>query len=110
MKFLNNILARLRDAYAARYEPEGLRPLADTYWRSVLAIAFVVAVLAVLYGVWDLADVLNGLSASADAPVTPAPALDRSKLEATLNGFQARDTQFNSLETNPSQVISDPSK
>jgi hypothetical protein len=110
MKFWRDMMNCARDIYAARHEPEGLRRLADFYWRGVLSLAFLIAACAILYGVWNILNVLNDLSAAPDTSASPPPPLDRTQLDATLNGFEARQAQFNALETTPGPTIPDPSK
>ena len=110
MKSSTDILNKIRDAYAARYEPEGLRPLSDIYWRGLLLLAFLVLVCVFLYGTWGLVRVLNGLSAGADTSAPPPPPLSRAALSKTIRDFELRRAQFETLQTNPSATIPDPSR
>ncbi len=109
MMNFGDILTRLRDGYAGRFEPEGLRVLASLYWRTLLCAAALVIALSLKYGMWDLFGVLAGLSATSDTAGAPKPALTRAQLEAVVQGFKARQTHFDELSGSVG-AISDPSR
>ncbi|OGG90941.1 hypothetical protein A3H16_00205 [Candidatus Kaiserbacteria bacterium RIFCSPLOWO2_12_FULL_53_8] len=110
MKFGPDTMKGVREMLANRHEPESLRSLADLYWRGLLSIAFCIITLVIFYGVWDLLNVLNALSASLDTSAPPPPALDRAALNKVIQGFETRQVQFDALRKNPSAGISDPSR
>ncbi len=110
MKFNIDILIRLRDIYANRREPESLRTFADIYWRAMVACAFVLVVLAIAYGTWDLSQVLSDLGQIPTATPIPAPALSRSVLKSTVQAFDARQGQFDEFKVSPPAPVPDPSK
>ena len=110
MMDLNDIPTRMHDAYAARFEPEGQRSLAYLYWRSLLAIAGVLLVLAVAWGLWNLFDVFTLIASEPDTSPLPKAALDRGALLNVVQGFEARQTQWNELTGSPAPSIPDPSK
>jgi hypothetical protein len=110
MMNFNDIPTRMRDAYAARFEPEGQRSLAYLYWRSLLVLTGVLLVLAVAWGLWNLFDVFTLLASEPDTSPLPKAALDRSALMNVVQGFEARQVQWNELTGSPASSISDPSK
>jgi hypothetical protein len=110
MKFNIDILIRLRDIYANRREPESLRAFADIYWRTVIVCAFVLVVLAIAYGTWDLSQVLSDLGQTPDTTPAPTSALSRSVLKSTVQVFDARQGQFDEFKVNPPAPVPDPSK
>lgn len=110
MKSGLNIFKKISDAYAQRYEPEGVRIIADCYWRMLLAAAFLLLVGVFLFSTWILLGVLEGLSAVNAMPATPPPALDKRLLDRTMQAVQSRKAQFEDLKTNRPAAISDPSR
>jgi hypothetical protein len=106
----SDITGRARDLYAARYEPEGVRTLADLYWRSMLGVACLAVVCALAWGIFDLVGALDMLSATPDSTPLPPAAFNRSTLQHIVQGFEDRQAQFNSLGAQPLPAISDPSK
>ena len=111
MKLAKNANIRnIRDVYVRKHSPEYARAPADFYWRGLLSIAFCIITLVIFYGVWDLLNVLNALSASLDTSAPPPPALDRAALNKVIQGFETRQVQFDALRKNPSAGISDPSR
>ncbi|MDE1925024.1 MAG: hypothetical protein KGH79_02505 [Patescibacteria group bacterium] len=110
MNIFNAILMRVRDAYASRFEPEGVRPLADIYWRTLLVLAVTLVLCAVLYGIWDLFGVLDALASVPDTSPPPPAALNRTTLETVVQGFQTRQTRFNDFGSTHSAAIPDPSR
>ena len=109
MKFLTDILHSIRDIYAARFEPEGVRPLSDVYWKTLLVLAFLTLIGVFFYGTWGLLRVLEELGATNANGTTPAPPLNRAALTGTLRGFEERQAEFERLKTSSSPV-NDPSR
>lgn len=106
----SDITGLVRDLYAARYEPEGVRMLADIYWRSLLSVASLVIVCALAWGIVDLLGVLDTLAAAPDTSPTPPAAFNRVTLKNLVQGFQARQAEFETLGTTPLPRVTDPSK
>ncbi|MBI4088318.1 hypothetical protein HY418_02990 [Candidatus Kaiserbacteria bacterium] len=109
MKFLHNILARLRDLYANRSEPEGARAFAMYFWRALLLAAFVTLVVSISYGERVLYSVLNDLGA-APQTVLPAAPIDRATLNAVVSGLEARQSAYDSLKARSRVAVPDPSR
>jgi len=110
MNILSNIFNRFRALYRARYEPENLRPLADMYWRSMLALMLVSIVGVIMFGLWEFVAVVDSLaSAQGNANSTPPVALNRPELEATLHAYDARQEQFRASLSAP-VTAKDPSR
>lgn len=97
-------------AIVSRHEPEGMRVLSDIYWRTLLSIATLLVLSALVYGVWGLLRVLDDLNSVVRVSAPPPPAINRGVLNATMEGFETRSTQFELLKTKPGEIIHDPSK
>lgn len=110
MNIKSPFLESLYDRYAGRHQPENLRRLTDLYWRTVLALAFVVVVAVFTYGILTLNRVLAELGEAYSTAPTPAPALDRTKLNTTMRALDARNARFDVLETRAIDLPPDPSK
>ncbi len=108
MKF-SDITRRLSDRYAGRFEPEGLRTLASLYWRTLLGAAALAVVLSLLYGMWDLFNVLESLSTAPGASGASKPALTRAQLDAVVQGFEVRQKHFDEL-SGSAGTVPDPSR
>ena len=112
MKFKFDTWTRIRTAYSYRHEPEYLRLLAAYVWNTLLWMSAAIIVCAVLYGTSQLFSVFEDAakrSAKASSAGTETPILDRTQLQATLNIFTERQTQYESLKANP-PVAADPSR
>jgi hypothetical protein len=110
MNFATAIWIRLRDRYAARFEPEVLRALTDLFWRTLLIIATCTILLSLLFGLWRLIDVHEMIASSADTSPLPPASLDRGELEQLTAGFDARAERFNNSKTSPPPIIQDPGR
>ncbi len=111
MKFITGIVARLRDMYAYRYKPEQLQALANLYWRTVLCMLMLVTISAVCYGAVLLLAVLSPSEAGNTlvSHGSAVPPLNRTQLQTALDGFAARQANYEFLKKNPSKSP-DPSK
>ena len=109
MRSITTIWKRLRDAWGYRHEPERLRVLAGTYWRFLLFIAACIIVSVTLYGGTKFF-AAHGNSGDSDfTPTGGGNILKPAELQAVLDGFVAREVQYESLKKNrPS--IADPSR
>ncbi|MDO8521702.1 MAG: hypothetical protein Q7S08_00230 [bacterium] len=100
----------IRDAYAHKHRPECVRVLADFYWRVLLSIALVILLLSLGYGILELSAVIGeGAVAQKTDVIQPAPKLNKTQLQNTLNAFVEREARFNALKT-AAQRIADPSR
>lgn len=109
MSTITRIWAELRARYAARHEPENIRPLAELYWRGLLALALATIAGILMWGLWTFVDVVSTVSSAPASSGTPPAVLDRKTLEATLEAYTARESAFNELKASP-KSYSDPSK
>jgi hypothetical protein len=110
MTFFSNIWHTLRDFYAARHEPENMRPLAEWYWRVLLTIGFFALVFVVVYGVWEFYGVMRKLTAGANRKHSEIPSLlNRKDLVDTLAAFEARVAEFEAVKKEKGSVV-DPSR
>ena len=97
----------LKMYYAARHEPESMRPLAEVYWRVLLLVGLVMVAAVLLYGASEFFGVIANLSSDGPAKSRPAATLNRNQLEGTLRALQGRRQNFDAL---PATTIPDPSK
>ena len=106
MRFDTDIQVKLRDAYAARHEPEAIRVLARIYWAFLITGFTLTVAAAVGYGVWEFfrmpqADAgLSGVRAQA--------AFSKAQLLELLEKFDERAAAFEERLTAPVQAR-DPS-
>lgn len=110
MKTFNVIWRRIRDLYGGRYQPEGLRPLAELYWRSLLVVSFFAIWFAILYGIWDMTGVLSTLAASPDTSPPPPSTLNKMTLDALVQEFDFRQQGFDSFTPATAPAVADPSR
>lgn len=106
MRFDTNIQVKLKDAYAARHEPEAIRLLARMYW-AFLIVAFTLTVLVVIaYGVWEFFRMPR--TDESLSGVRPQVAFTRAQLQQLLEKFDARAERFQERMTAPA-AAKDPS-
>lgn len=94
MNFLHAIWGPLREHYDARFEPEGMRELADIWWRFLLILAAIATLVALLGGISTLMSVLGAISESPGPTTPPPPALSRSQLQQVLDALSARAAAY----------------
>ncbi|KKW44609.1 MAG: hypothetical protein UY94_C0019G0019 [Parcubacteria group bacterium GW2011_GWA2_56_21] len=112
MKLKIDTWTRIRTAYSYRHEPEYLRMVAAYVWNALLWTGTVIVAGAALYGASQLFSILEDAgnrSAKAYSAGTEAPILDRTQLQAILNIFTERQTQYELLKTSP-PTVADPSR
>ena len=111
MKAESRIKQSVREMYSYRHRPENMHAFADFYWRVLLYIASVAALLAIGFGIFELSSVLQdfGSGAGAGGIAQPVPALNRAQLKSALENFQAREARFESLKMSAPE-FTDPSK
>lgn len=106
MRFDAAIKVKVRDAYAARHEPEAQRVLAQTYW-AFLIVGFALSVgVAISFGMfefWRMPSTDESLSG-----VSPQAAFTKTQLEELLLKFDARSNVFQERLTAP-VTVRDPS-
>ena len=106
MRFDTDIQIKIKDAYAARHEPEAARILARTYWALIVIICALAASVVIAYGVWEF---FRGPTAeTSSVTVRPQTLFTKTQLDATLKGFDDRASRFQSRLTAPVPV-KDPS-
>ena len=110
MKWINSTWTHVSDTWSYRSEPERLRILIEAYWRVLLGTAGVITVCAVLYSSVNLISALSrGKGEPTLSPGSGGATLDRAGLQAALNGFAERETNYEFLKKNPPK-FSDPSR
>lgn len=107
----SHIKQSVKYMYAYRHRPENMHAFADFYWRVLLCVASIIALLAIGFGIFELSLVLQdfGSGAGAVGGAQPIPALNRAQLKNALENFQARGARFESFKTS-SPKFTDPSK
>jgi len=99
----------IRNAYMYRHRPECVRVLADFYWRILLSLALVIALLSLVYGIHILSGVNESGLSQLTSIILPVPKFNKTQLQNTLTTFKDRESKFNYLKTAP-QKIPDPSR
>jgi len=110
MKFGGDMLKNIGETIKNRHEPEEIRRFSDLYWYSLLISAFVVLILVFLYSTWALLRILNDLSSAPDTSGPPPPALNRAELNAVIQEFESRETEFENLKAARAPARTDPSR
>lgn len=106
MRFDTDIQVKLKDAYAARHEPEAIRLLARAYWAFLILGLALTVVIVISYGVWEffrMPTIDVGTSG-----MRPQTAFTRAQLQELLEKFDARAERFEGRMTAPVPV-KDPS-
>ncbi|MEK7601167.1 MAG: hypothetical protein AAB480_01375 [Patescibacteria group bacterium] len=110
MKIFSDTFNRLRALHRARHEPENLRPLADVYWRSMLAFMLLSIVGVIAFGLWQFVVVVENLSAAQSGNSSASPVtFNRTKLEGVLRAYDARQAQYDASASGAA-TVADPSK
>lgn len=99
MRFDTNIQVKVRDAYAARHEPEAARALARIYWASMITLFSCAATLSILYGAWEF--FRSPVQDANTITVRPQVAFTKAQLDGTLKGFDGRADRFQQKLTEP---------
>lgn len=99
-----------KNLYAARNEPENIRPLAELYWRALIGGGLLLIACIIVWGIWVFIAVITSLgSAGAPNSQTPPILLDRNKLQTTISVFHSRANSFDAAQNAPA-TATDPSK
>lgn len=107
MRFDTNLTIKIRDAYAARHEPEAARMLGEVAWMFMLVFLALTIVGGILYGAREF---LRPLSAEVESSVSVGArkGVSRADLVKILEAFDARAKEYESRRTAPVPV-KDPS-
>jgi len=109
MSLFSNQWNDWKSLYAARSEPEYIRPLEELYWRGLIGGALIGVACIITWGIWVFIAVITTLgSAAPTAPSAPV-LLDRNQLQTAVADFQARGTAFGATQSAPAPAP-DPSK
>lgn len=110
MKSLTHIWDVVRDFYAARHEPEHMRPLVEWYWRSLLSLCAVALGGILLYGFWNFIAVVRMLNAGDALTRSEAPeVLSKKDLIDFLQSFEDRKARFETVKKTATSPA-DPSR
>lgn len=110
MNPLTNWWGAIRDAYANRYQPEGVRVLAYFYWYTLLILTTLVILIAALYGYWQFKIIVSNSGVPEAIPEgATKPPITKEELKMILQGFEDRRGAYETLRQTPPK-ISDPSR
>ncbi len=110
MKIFSDTFSRLRALYRARHEPENLRPLADVYWRSMLAFMLLSIAGVIAFGLWQFVVVVENLSSAQSGNSSASPVtFNRTKLDGALRAYDARQAQYDASASGAA-TVADPSR
>ncbi len=99
----------VKEVYIFRHEPEYVRPLAQTFWRTLLFVGALGAAGILVFAMSVFWDVSNALSSAAQSSANQRPVIDRAALEETLALIERRRHEFEARKAAPSGVV-DPSR
>jgi hypothetical protein len=107
MRFDTNFTVKIRDAYAARHEPEAARVLGEFAWVFMVGLLALSVTLGIAYGVREF---LRPLSEEVESSVSVGARKGVTKVELVklLEAFDARAREYESRRTAPVPV-KDPS-
>jgi hypothetical protein len=106
MRFDPSIQIKVRDAYAARHEPEAQRILAQAYWAFLIVVFILSIVVTISFGIWEFFRM--PVADEGASGVRPQVAFTKAQLQGILEKFDARADQFQERMTAP-VTVRDPS-
>jgi len=106
MKF-DPVPMKIRDAYAARHEPEAEHVLATWYWAVCIVVLALTILGGVGYGAWEFFKPA-GEQVEASVTVGTRKTISRADLQKVLEAFDARAARFETKLRAPASA-KDPS-
>jgi preprotein translocase subunit SecF len=106
MRFDIGVSVKIRDAYAARHEPEAQHVLANFYWAFLVILCALSLLSAVFYGAWEFTRPLAEESGSS-VTVGVRKVLSRTDIQKVLEALDSRAGLFDERRTAP--AVRDPS-
>jgi len=98
----------IKELRADASEPEHMRVLLTLYWRVLLWFVFIVMLGVFVYGGGQILGVMSdssdGQSDSSSATSTPSAPINSTQVDAVLQGFTARQVQFDAYKTNTTPI------
>lgn len=108
MRF-DGVSVKIRDAYAARHEPEAARLLGEWYWTFLITMLTLTIVGGISFGVWEfMRPVSDVQEPSVSVGVGEKKGVTRSDIIKVLEGFDERAAKYESRRVAPVGV-KDPS-
>lgn len=105
---IRSLIARIKDLFASRHEPEAQSRIARRYWFFLLIVFFLIVVGSVSYGAWEFTRPFNVAEEGESVIVArPKAPLNQMELRTVLEGFDARVPLFEERQNAPS--VPDPS-
>jgi len=95
---------RLQESLRARHEPGAMRVLSIVYWRTLLCIAALIFLGALLWGWWEFEAAKATLDARNDQQQNQAPILSRKDVDDTVGTFIKRRDAYEQLKLAPPSV------
>lgn len=107
MRFGSHIPIRIKDAFAARHEPEARTALARLFWVICVCIGIVFLLLSIAYGTWEF--FRSNAQRGGSIDVRPQIQVTKAQLQELLGKFDQRRVRFEErLEAKG--VAKDPAK
>ena len=107
MRFDPQVAIKIRDAYAARHEPEAERVLGGIYWALLVSLLVCIVIGSIAFGIWEFTRPLED-TAETSVSVGSKKGLSRGDIQKTLEAFDARATRYENKRIAPIGV-KDPS-
>lgn len=92
MRFHTNFQMNVRDALAARHEPEAQYFLASIYWNALVTTFVGIVIVSLGFGAWEF--FWTPMSTETVVNARPQAVFTRVQLQQTLEGFDARAERF----------------
>ena len=107
MRFDTNFTLKIKDAYAARHEPEAARRLGEFFWVVLVGLMVIVIVSGIVFGIREF---LRPLTEEVESSVSVGQrkGITRAELVKILEAFDARAADYEARRTAPVPV-KDPS-
>jgi predicted negative regulator of RcsB-dependent stress response len=101
--------SRVQRAWEYRSEPDALRMLAMTFWRTLLLLVFLVLLVALWFGWQELNAASQAESVAPASAEAPLP-WTLEQLQRQVDALSAKQTVYQTLSQSPMPAIADPSK
>lgn len=108
MRFQTDVTVKIKDAFAARHEPEAARVLGELFWTLLVLLLVVVSVASIAFGVREFLQPLAAEEVEESVSVAARKTVTRAELVKILEAFDTRATEYETRRTAPVPVR-DPS-
>ena len=106
MRFDTNVSIKIKDAYAARHEPEAERFLGSVYWAFLVVALVLMLVGGIGFGVREF---VRPIASDSDTTTArKAKTVSKKDLDAVLTDFDERAKEYDTRKIAP-VLVRDPS-